>query len=175
MHPSPQVVYSKIALSRRPAVENASAGLYPNQRYDNVLCEKGKSFSTSGLAPCTPCAADATCAAGVMTACATTTDTVCNVPLFGALASANVTTNVAKSSSRGNKTRGVVYASELVKWDTAESKRAEAAAHRAIVGREEERKRYKGILGWGAGRLAATEARARAAAEERAKKAEQVR
>ena len=44
-----------------------------------VLCVAGTTFSTSGNAPCTTCAADATCTTGVKTACTTTTNTVCKV------------------------------------------------------------------------------------------------
>ena len=42
-------------------------------------CTTGSTFSASGNAPCKTCAADATCTAGVKTACTKTTDTVCNV------------------------------------------------------------------------------------------------
>ena len=45
-----------------------------------VPCKAGATFSASGNAPCTMCTADATCTAGVKTACTKTTDTVCNVP-----------------------------------------------------------------------------------------------
>ena len=42
-------------------------------------CVAGTTFSASGNAPCTTCAAASSCATGVKTACITTTDTVCKV------------------------------------------------------------------------------------------------
>jgi len=46
----------------------------------SIQCVAGTSFSASGNEPgCQTCAADATCTAGVKTACTKTTDTVCHV------------------------------------------------------------------------------------------------
>ena len=41
-------------------------------------CEAGKTWSASGIAPCTTCAGDNTCAGGANTTCTVTKDTVCN-------------------------------------------------------------------------------------------------
>ena len=68
----------------------AGSGVFTATSYDTdwsadtCPCAAGSTWSVTGNTPCTSCSTDATCAAGVKTACTITTDTVCKAPCTAA-------------------------------------------------------------------------------------------
>jgi hypothetical protein len=75
-------------------------------------CVAGSTWSSSGNAPCSPCAAASTCAAGVKTACAKTANTVCNAPTLSFVTMGSITATGGTLSGTSDQA-GVIYYSIL--------------------------------------------------------------